>query len=209
MTRTCAAAVAALLLAAGTFAQEIRGGLSTLALLWTQGDFRSPMICEIDGEPMRALRRVTVKTGPQTATRALNRLQFRDLEAPPATRCYGEAGNDQPNVIGTLALVFDGRDRSDTAQHDFDEALRRHGGFTFRVASGALRIGPPGTPAETLDPTPFKGGKVTVKVVRRGSDAFRRLAEFGPRDKRTMILEAPDGQSWTFDLVAWAPPGRR
>ena len=86
MTRRRAAAGALLvgsLLATAAFAQQVRGGLATLALLWTQGEFRAPMICEIEGEPRRALRRITVKTGPQTATRALNRLTFRDLEAPP------------------------------------------------------------------------------------------------------------------------------
>ena len=196
-------------LATVALSQEIRGGLSTLALLWTQNDYRAPLICEIDGQPMRALRRVKIQTGPQTSTRALNRLSFRDLEAPPGTRCYGEEGGDQPNVIGNVTLVFDGRSRPDTAQHDFDETLRRKGGFTFRVASGLLRIGKASATPDSMDAVPFKGGRVTVSVVRRGSDAFRRLAEFGPREKRILTLEAPDGRTWSFDLVAWAAPDRR
>lgn len=197
--------LAALLLPIASAAQGgVPGGMSTLALLWAQGEYRAPMICEIEGQPRRALRRIRIKTGPRSATRALDRLVFFDIEAPMGTRCYGEAGNAQPNVIGALTLVHEGRRDRDTAQHDFDDKLRRDGGFEFRIFSGHLRIGAPGAPPASLETLDLKDGSVTLEAVRRGSDAFRRLAEFGPRDKRVLRLDAPDGRSWSFDLVDWS-----
>ncbi|MDP6540943.1 MAG: hypothetical protein QF410_15465 [Planctomycetota bacterium] len=193
-----------LLLPLAGAAQGVPGGMSTLALLWAQGNYRAPMICEIEGQPRRALRRLVIRTGPRTATRALDRLTLFDLEAPEATRCYGEAGNDQPNLIGSLTLVYDGRDDPDLAKRDFEDRLRREGGFTFRIFAGRLRIGAPGAPAESLETVDFKDGTVTLEAVRRGSDAFRRLAEFGPRDKRVLHLAAPDGRRWSLDLVEWS-----
>ena len=197
--------LAALLLPIASAAQEgVPGGMSTLALLWAQGEYRAPMICEIEGQPMRALRRIRIKTDPRSATRALDRLVFFDIEAPLGTRCYGEAGNAQPNVIGALILIHEGRQDPDTAKYDFDGELRRDGGFEFRISSGHLRIGAPGAALTSLETVNLKDGSVAVEAVRRGSDAFRRLAEFGPRDKRVMRLHAPDGRSWSFDLVDWS-----
>jgi hypothetical protein len=37
--------------------------------------------------------------------------------------------------------------------------------------------------------------------VQRGSDAYRRLADFGQRRKLHLLLEAPDGTRLGFDLV--------
>ena len=80
----------------------------------------------------------------------------------------------------------------------------RDGGFEFRIFSGHLRIGAPGAPPASLETLDLKDGSVTLEAVRRGSDAFRRLAEFGPRNKRVLRLDAPDGRSWSFDLVDWS-----
>ena len=190
-------------------AQNVPGGVGTLALLWAQGDYRAPLICEIEGTPRRALRRITVRVAPRTSHRAMDRMVFHDLEAPPGTRCYGEAGGAQPNLVGRLMVAFEGRNRPDTADYDFKDTLRRKGGFELRIASGVLRVGAPGRPLSELEAVDFSGGRVALLVVRRGSDAFRRLAEFGPRDRRTLVLGAPDGRSWSFDLVSWSAAGSR
>jgi hypothetical protein len=131
----------------------------------------------------------------------VNRLAFFDLEAPEGTRCHDETGGEQPNAIGSLALDLEVRARPDTAQRDFELALRREGGFDFRIRAGKLRLGAPGEPSSALREVDFRGGKAEIRKVERGSDAFRRLADFGPRRKLTLLLEAPDGTRLSFDLV--------
>ncbi len=202
-------ALAVALVALPTASDAVRGGLGTLALLWAQGEYRAPMICEIEGRPIQALRRIRVRTTPRSTTQVMGVVTFFDVDAPPDTSCYSEEGQTQPNLIGKLTLVFEGRDRPDTAEHDFEEELRRKGGFRYRIASGRLRVGTPGAPERQLEAIDFKDGNLRLEAVRRGSDAFRRLAEFGPRDKRVLILTAPDGRGWTFDLVDWAAMGPR
>ncbi len=200
---------ALLLLAAAAGAQPIPGGVSSMAVMWAQGEYRSPMICEIDGQPARALRRVVVRPGPRRGARLSGRLTFFDLEAPSNTVCYGETGGDQPNLIGALYFVLEGRANSDTARHDFDETLRRKGGFAFDVTGGSLRGGPPGAATGGLPAFELAEAELRVDTVARGSDAFRRLADFGARDKRVLTLQLADGRSWSFDLVRWDPPDRR
>lgn len=186
-----------------------RGGAPTLghlALAWLHGDYRAPIVCEIDEVPRRALRRVRIVPGPSGTHRPSDRIVFHDLEAPAGTRCHDELGNDEPNLIGSVTLVWEGRDdRPDLAEHEFSETLRREGGFSFPIATGALRMGAAGTPVAELSPVDFKGGRARVRAVTRGTDAFRRLADFGPRRKLVLVLEAPDGARLELDLVAFAP----
>lgn len=195
--------------ASSATAQPIPGGVSSLAIVWAQGEYRAPMICEIDGHPARALRRVVMQPGPPHGSRLSGKLVFFDLEAPPDTHCYGETGDDHPNLIGTLRFLLDGRSSSDTARHDFDEILRRKGGFRFDVIGGSLRVGLPGATRDELEQVALEGGKLWMEQVKRGSDAFRRLAEFGERTKRRLVVSTSDGRSWSFDLVAWEAPSRR
>jgi hypothetical protein len=131
----------------------------------------------------------------------MNRLAFFDLEAPEGTRCHDELGGEQPNAIGSVALVLDARARPDTAQRDFKLALRKEGGFEFQIRAGRLRLGPPGEAVSALREVDFSGGTADIRKVDRGSDAFRRLVEFGERRKLSLVLEAPDGTRLSFDLV--------
>ena len=176
-------------------------GLQDLAVLWPRGEFRAPLICEIEGEAHRALRPVRIGGVGREAHRPLARVSFSDLEAPPGTRCHDDLGADEPNVVGSLVLTFEGRSRPDTADHDFAEALRRDDGFTYPIVSGNLLVGPPGAAPETLRAVEFKGGRAEVRAVKPGSDSFRRLADFGPRRKLRLTVSAPDGTVLAFDLV--------
>ena len=72
-------------------------------------------------------------------------------------------------------------------------ALRKEGGFQFQIRAGRLRLGAPGKPASALREVDFSGGTADIRKVERGSDAFRRLADFGERRKLSLALEAPDG----------------
>jgi hypothetical protein len=177
------------------------GGLTELALRFAEGDFRAPVLCAIDGTAHRGLRHVRVSRGARDAHRPLDRIAFRDLEVPPGTRCHDELGQDEPNVVGSVVISFEGRSRPDTARFDFDEALRRHGGFTYPIVSSALRVGPSGEAPEALPLVDFKGGTAELTVVKRGTDSFRRLADFGARRKLQLFLAAQDGTRLAFDLV--------
>jgi hypothetical protein len=199
-------ALALLILAVPTAAvaqspSRLGPGLDELALEWIRGEYRAPLICDIDGVPYRVLRRVLVSPGPRGARTPMNRLAFFDLEAPEGTRCHDETGVDQPNAIGSLGLVLEVRSRPDTAQHDFDAALRRKGGFEFKIRTGLLRLGAPGDKTSALREVDFSGGKAGIHKVERGSDSFRRLADFGQRRKLSLTLEAPDGTRLSLDLV--------
>jgi len=176
-------------------------GLNELALEWTRGEYRAPLICEIDGVPYRALRRVLVSPGPRRARTPMNRLAFFDLEAPEGTRCQDETGGAQPNAIGSVALALEVRPRPDTARRDFDAALSKKGGFEFQIPVGRLRVGAPGEAVSALQEIDFSGGTAEIRKVERGSDAFRRLADFGERRKLTLVLQAPDGTRLSLDLV--------
>lgn len=172
--------------------------LTDLALRWAQGDYRAPIVCEIEGTAHRALRRVRIADGPRHVTIATDRIVFYDLEAPDETRCMDPTGGEEPNVIGQLLVTLEARARPDTAEHDFQAALRRDGGFAYGIKAGSLRIGTPGAALREVD---FKGGSARLRVVARGSDAQRRLADFGARRKLTLEVEAPDGTALAFDLV--------
>ena len=201
---SAALALLMLLLPAAALGQSPSGlgpGLNELALEWIRGEYRAPLICEIDGVPYRALRRVLVSPGPREARTPMNRLALFDLEAPEGTRCHDETGVEQPNAIGSLALVLDARSRPDTALRDFDLALRKEGGFEFQIRAGRLRLGSPGEAASALRGVDFSGGTADIRKVERGSDAFRRLADFGQRRKLSLVLEAPDGTRLSLDLV--------
>ena len=114
---------------------------NTLALLWSRGDFRAPLVCEIAGEAHRGFRRVLVEAGPPQVAPEVNRLRFYDLEVPPGSRCVTETRGASPNVLGVISFLRLGRSRPDTAQRDFAAALRKDGGFRYEVVSGRLRIG--------------------------------------------------------------------
>jgi hypothetical protein len=190
-----------MLLTAVAVAQSPSPGLDELALEWIRGEYRAPLICEIDGVPYRALRRVLVSPGPRKARTPVNRLTLFDLEAPEGTRCHDETGLDQPNAIGSLALALEAPSRPDTAQRDFAAALRRNGGFQFQIRTGLLRLGAPGETADGLRKVDFSGGTAEIRMLERGSDRFRRLADFGERRKLGLSLQAEDGTRLSLDLV--------
>lgn len=183
-------------------------GVRERAFAWAQGDFRAPLTCLVDGTPREALRRVRIHPGPRHSARPALRLTFFDLDAPPDTRCTSFSGQAEPNVIGTLELVWDGRTRPDTGEVDFRNALRREGGFDFKIEAGRLRIGAveAGRAGERV--VDFAGGVARASQVPRGSDTARRLAAFGGQRHLALEVTAPDGARLSFDLVELDPPPR-
>jgi hypothetical protein len=188
-------------LAFGADAQGVR----ELAFAWVQGDFRAPLTCTVDGAARQALRRVRVNPGPREAARPTQRLTFHDLEAPPGTRCASISGQPEPNVAGTLDLVWDARTRPDTGEVDFRNTLRREGGFAFKVESGSLRVGPSEAGKAGERVIDFAGGTARFERVVPGSDAARRTAGFGAHRQLVLRVEAPGQSALAFDLIELSP----
>ena len=198
-----AAGISLVLLAAlapAAHAQDVT--MAEHALAWLMGDYRAPLICEIDGNHHRVLRRVRVSPIRRAdLNKPAMRISFFDLEAPPGTRCENELGEPEANWIGHLAVTLRASQRVDIAQHEFEAALRRDGGFRYRVPAGRLRTGLPGDPIEGYVERPFADGAADVRIIKRGTDAYRRLLDFGDRRKLRLVLEPPEGEPLTFDLV--------
>ena len=175
-------------------------GLRDLALAWVVGDYRAPLVCVLDGTARQALRRVRIQPG-RSPDRPSVLLTFHDLEAPSGISCGGLSGQAEPNVVGVLELVFEGRSQPDTGEVDFRNALRRDGGFNFRVAAGRLRIGAAGAATAELENVDFAGGAAEVRSVPPGSDTARGLATFGGERERQLSVTAASGKALAFDLV--------
>lgn len=183
--------------------------LRDLALAWLLGDFRSPLVCEIGDDHRRVLRRVLIRPSSRRAAEPHSRVTLFDLEAPSGTHCIQEHGGEAQNLIGTLALRSDERGQPDTALYNFQANLRRDGGFEYQITGGQLQVGPAGAPDEELVAVDFTGGTAQVLEVKRGSDAFRRLADFGGTRQRVLELAAPDdGPRVRLELVEIGGPGR-
>jgi hypothetical protein len=180
-------------------------GVRDLALAWVQGEYRAPLVCVLDGTARQALRRVRIHPG-RPSDRPSVRLSFHDLEAPSGIDCSSVSGQAEPNVVGVLELVFEGRSRPDTGEVDFRNTLRREGGFTFRVLAGHLRIGAAGASTAALEDVDFSGGSAQIRSVPPGSDAARRLSLFGAERQRELKLSAASGRELAFELVELRSP---
>ena len=184
---------------AGAQAAGAGPDLNVLSLEWARGLYGSPLVCDVNGSPLRAVRRVLIAPNP-TDRGMLDRIQFPDPAAAGATRCFSELGAEEPLVDGALLISLPGRSRPDTARYDFTTALRRDDGFRFDIRSGKLGVkgwGPGSEAPRTVD---FEGGHAWLRLIKPGTDAERLLRSFESPRKLTLELEAPDGTSLRFPL---------
>ncbi len=186
-------------------AQDPGVTLADLALQWSAGHFASPLICQLDGEPLRGLRRVVIDPAPARVQPPANRIRFVDLEVEDASRCFTELAGDTPNVMGSLLIRLPGRHRVETAQRDFRESLRRTRGFEFGIAGGVLRIQPVTQPPSPVRAVDFTGGSAKLSEVREGSDIARLLAPFGSPRELLLEVAARDGTELSVPLYL-SPP---
>jgi hypothetical protein len=181
-------------------AQDPGATLADLALQWSAGHFASPLICQLEEEPLRGLRRIVISPAPARVQPPANRVRFVDLEVENATRCFTELAGDTPNVTGSLLIRLPGRHLAESALRDFRESLRRAHGFEFGIAGGVLKIQAVTQPASPAREVDFAGGRAELREVREGSDIARLLAPFpGPR-KLLLELAARDGTELSFPL---------
>jgi len=209
-TRIAALAVAACL-GASAAAHAQRPGVvpevtvSELALEWALGHFASPVVCQLGDRPVRGLRRVQISPGPAHVRPPVARLVFVDMEVSEASRCLTELKGDVPNVIGSLQIRLPSTRRTDTAQRDFREQLRRRSGFEFAVVSGGLRIQPVSQPVSPARGVDFRGGRVSLVEIPEGSDESRLLAPFPSPRKLLLEISATDGTKLSFPLYMTDP----
>lgn len=200
--RSLVAALAALG-AAGVAAAQAGSGeptLTDLALLWAMGEYRGPVVCQVDGGPRRLARSLRIRPPEQRGYRTLFRLELRPLEVGGA-HCVNDLGVEEPDVVGSAQIGFVHRARPDTARKDFELELRREGGFRYQVTSGEITV----TGAEGPRRVDLAGGVADLRRVEPGSDAARMLGDAEGLPKRTLVLEARDGTRLEFNLVYIAP----
>lgn len=178
--------------------------LNLLALDWVRGQYGSPVVCQVENSPVRALRRVLIAPAPSERG-AADRIQFPDPEAPGATRCFSELGDDEPRVEGSVLISLPGRSRPDTARYDFTNALRRDEGFRFEIRAGKLTLTGWGPGSDTPRAVEFAGGHAWIRTIQPGTDAERVLRAFDSPRKLSLELAAPDGTVLRFPLFQAAP----
>ena len=97
--------------------------------------------------------------------------------------------------MGGLELVFEGRSRPDTGEVDFRNALRRDGGFSFRIESGSAarrrRVGGPAALADAAtSPAAARAFRSAPAGQRRGAPPLR-----------LRLLNASSCSSWKAEGV--------
>jgi hypothetical protein len=74
--------------------------LSDLMVEWALGRYASPVMCEIDGELVRGIRRVIIRDERTPGRPATLLVQLVDMHPGEATRCVNSLGRPQPNAQG-------------------------------------------------------------------------------------------------------------
>lgn len=180
-------------LAQGT---DLRG----LVIDWARGRYNSPLICEIDGEPVRGLRRVLVTPAPRQSTIPTGRVIFVEMDTERAERCFTDLGEDVPNLKGTLEIRLPGPPRADSATRELKNRLKRDNGMTFDIVTGTLVESPVGKPTGNSRRIDFSGGTARFDRLREGSDEARLLADFDSPRKLVLTIRSEAGTSISLPL---------
>jgi len=171
--------------------------LNDLVIEWMSGNYATPLLCTLDREPKRGLRRILISPVRRRTQYREALVQFADLEAGGAVRCFSEIGGHAPNIVGDLTVRHRTTKTRDTAMRDFKAELKRKRGFELDIVSGRLEMTEVGGagPAETLD---LRGGKLRIHILRNGSDAMRLLQDL-PSPRKVMIeIESKQGRRLAF-----------
>jgi len=177
-------------------------GLNELVLDWARGRYASPLICEIEGEPVRGLRRVLVTPGPRQVRPPVGSIVFVRMTVDEATRCFTDLGESAPNITGRVQIRLPGTSHHpDTARRDFASRLRRERGFDFDVPAGRLRLQEVGADPGEAREVDFEGGSARLSLVAPGSDAERLLGGLPDVRRLLLELESPDGTTVRLPLA--------
>lgn len=187
-------------LAAATKASAQAPSQNDLIIEWASGRYASPVMCEIDGEMVRGIRRLILKPRYSLGRPTQLAIHFIDMRPDTATRCINATAVPQPNVLGKVLLQYPGTPHPETAMRDFKRGLARDKGFDLDPMEGMLKI------QDVADPTPearlvdFRGGKASLRLVLPATDADRELSAFTSPRKFVLTLEAPGGERLVLPL---------
>lgn len=185
-------AMAALLWTAGTAGAEV-SDLRKLAVDWARGRYNSPLVCEIDGELVRGLRRLLVTPAPRQSVAPMGRLIFVEMKTDRASRCFTDLGAKVVNLKGTLKIRLPGPPRPDSARRELKGILKRERAVTFDVVSGVLQETPVGKADAEPRSIDFAGGTARFERVHEGSDTERLLADYQSPRKLRLEVRSTDG----------------
>ena len=179
---------------------QSRPTLDALVAQWSGGDFRSPLLCEFDGELVRGVRRVLIRSRMLPGRAATTRLELVDIRPGPATRCMDATGTRVPNLIGSLELQRPRHRHPETAKRDFKRALKQDKGFEYRVAGGTLEVQVVEVPAPSPRVLDFEGGTATLSLVFPATDAALALSDFPTSRKLVLTLKSSQGETLVLPL---------
>lgn len=181
--------------------------LNDFVLIWSQGNYATPLVCKIEGKSHRGLRRILIE--PQNRNRRMAEavVTFVDLEAGEATRCFTEIGGDAPNITGQLTVRHAVTKSRDTAKRDFSNELRRKRGFTLNVVSGTLTLSDVGGVDGASDVLDLRGGEMSIRILRPGSDAVRLLKDLPSPRQVELVFTTQAGRVLTFPASLSKPKG--
>jgi len=187
-------------LAAAEAASQEPGDLRALAVNWVRGQYASPLVCDINGEPTRGLRRLLITPSPSASRIPLGRLIFVEMKTNDASRCFTDLGETAPNLRGTLQFRLPGAARPDTALRDLKALLKRNKGLEFHIVSGAVSSQIVGAEPATPKRTDYTGGRLRFDLAGEGSDTNRILADFASPRKLRMTLAPREGPEISLPL---------
>jgi hypothetical protein len=187
------------LLAPGSHAQS-GPDLNDLVIDWARGTFASPILCEVEGKTVRAIRRVVITPTLAGDRRGVATVQFIDMKPDQATRCFTSTGQSVPNILGKLQLRVEGTPHPDTARRDFKHTLKKERGFELKVVQGVLRIQEVSQPPTEPRTVNFRSGHARLGMVLPATDADRELADFPSRRKVLLELQAKSGEEIVMPL---------
>ncbi|MGH0037016.1 MAG: hypothetical protein ACQGVK_18480 [Myxococcota bacterium] len=175
--------------------------LNELVIDWARGRYGSPLHCEVEGQPVRGLRRILITPGPSHVRPPVAVIVFVKLEVEDGSRCFTELESQVPNLAGRIQIRIPGTSHPETATRDFNVTIRRKGGFDFEVPAGHLVVSPIGAGAEPARRVDFRGGRARMSEVKPGTDAARMLAGLPPGRHVLLELTTRDGERFELPLV--------
>jgi hypothetical protein len=176
----------------GPAAGQAGPDLNDLVVDWATGRYASPVMCEIDGELVRGVRRVILRPHHTLGRPTRLAVHFIDMKPGEATRCIDSTGAPQPNVQGKLLLAVPGIPHPETATRDFKRALQRDKGFSLEVTEGVLKLQDVAVPSPSPRLVDYRGGEASLRLVLPATDAARELAPF-PSPRKLVLIVVSEG----------------
>ena len=93
--------------------------LNEFALGWLVGSYTAPLVCVLNGEPRRGLRRIVISPGSKHARPPVAKISFIDIRPESASRCFSAFVKSEPNLTETFEIHIENLTYHDTGARDF------------------------------------------------------------------------------------------